>query len=315
MKKIDVSIIVISYNHEKYIKEAIDSILKQKGTFTYEVIFADDHSSDNTVKLIKKYSKDIKNKKFIFNDINLGNTKNTLNAINNCEGKYITFLESDDFWYSENKIQNLYKFLEDNNDYIAASNKRCEMDKERNLIFPYPKWVKEDCDINLEDFLNLKFYSHIETMYRNIYPKDKKFNDIFTTDTMICDLFQCIYFLNKGKIRILNQNAGVYRTSSSGNTTNYNSTKKLSEISQDHIKILNKINIFYNKKLDLRYLYGYFLFPIFANTILKFDFKGYKKVKEITDKKYRHFFYLHIFKFFKIYFIVLMDKLKKNKSK
>lgn len=54
-----VSVIVLTYNHEKYIKEALDSILMQKVNFDYEILIGDDASSDNTVKILKNIKIDI----------------------------------------------------------------------------------------------------------------------------------------------------------------------------------------------------------------------------------------------------------------
>ena len=54
-KKIEVSICCITYNQEKYIKEAIESFLNQKTDFEYEIVIHDDASTDNTVKILKEY--------------------------------------------------------------------------------------------------------------------------------------------------------------------------------------------------------------------------------------------------------------------
>ena len=50
-----VSVAVLTYNHEKYIKQALDSILRQKVNFDYEILIGDDASTDNTVKVLKEY--------------------------------------------------------------------------------------------------------------------------------------------------------------------------------------------------------------------------------------------------------------------
>ena len=59
-KEILVSVICITYNHEKYIRECLDSILKQKVNFNYELIIHDDASSDNTVNIINEYKEKYK---------------------------------------------------------------------------------------------------------------------------------------------------------------------------------------------------------------------------------------------------------------
>ena len=54
-QKIVVSVILTSYNHEKYIKQCVDSILMQKGDFVLEIIIGDDCSEDNTRKILEEY--------------------------------------------------------------------------------------------------------------------------------------------------------------------------------------------------------------------------------------------------------------------
>ena len=57
MKNIKVSVIVLTYNHEKYIEQALDSILMQKVSFNYEILVGDDASTDATVPILLKYKK------------------------------------------------------------------------------------------------------------------------------------------------------------------------------------------------------------------------------------------------------------------
>ena len=59
MHDIKVSVICLAYNHEKYIRECLDSILNQKTTFRYEVVIHDDASTDNTANIIQLYEKKI----------------------------------------------------------------------------------------------------------------------------------------------------------------------------------------------------------------------------------------------------------------
>ena len=315
MKEIPLSIILISYNHEKYIREAIESILMQNVDFEYEIIFADDASTDNTTKIIKEYDKKIKNKQYLFSKENHGNTYNTWNAIVNCRGKYFIVLEGDDYWIWKEKIKTQYHFLKDNPEYIGVSDLRCEVNKKGRIITHSPEWVKKECDTTLKDFLNLKFFSCVETMYKNIYKEEannKKLQEIFTSDKMICDLFQCIYSLKNGNIHLFNKDGAIYRTITSGNNSNYNSTKKIANISLDHLHILNRIDAYYNNEVDLKKLYGKFIFPIFANGILSFNLQNYKKAKEIVDKKYIKYFRTHFIYFLVIYLKILINKIIKT---
>ncbi len=111
-----VSVLLVSYNHEAYITEALDSVFSQQGDFEMEVIVADDFSSDRTLQVIDSYAKCIeKNPKFIVkilpSDHNLGIVKNYQRALGACTGDYFAICEGDDYWLSVNKIQKQIEFM------------------------------------------------------------------------------------------------------------------------------------------------------------------------------------------------------------
>lgn len=108
------SVCMVTYNHEKYIQRAIESVIKQKHNYSYELIVSDDCSTDSTKliieKLAKKYPSIIKP---IFNQRNLGPMKNYYQTLNMCNGKYTLFCDGDDYWQAEKKKKQI-SFLEEN---------------------------------------------------------------------------------------------------------------------------------------------------------------------------------------------------------
>src|ERR1017187_10329098 len=92
-----VSICVTTYNHEKFIKKALDSILNQQVNFNYQIVVSDDCSTDRTREIIEKYQKQFPEKfKVIFNEKNLGVVDNFIHTISQCEAEYIAILDGDD---------------------------------------------------------------------------------------------------------------------------------------------------------------------------------------------------------------------------
>ncbi|MCM1142829.1 MAG: glycosyltransferase [Muribaculum sp.] len=107
-----VSIIMPSYNGEKYIKETIDSVINQSYK-NWELLITDDSSTDNTVDIIQEYAKeDPRIKIFCFKE-NSGAAVARNNSINNASGKYIAMLDSDDLWFPE-KLERQLTFMNSN---------------------------------------------------------------------------------------------------------------------------------------------------------------------------------------------------------
>jgi glycosyltransferase involved in cell wall biosynthesis len=106
--KIKLSIIILTYNHEKYIRDCLDSVFEQKTKYNYEIIVGNDCSPDNTINILKEYEIKFKDQiKVINRPINIGATKNLYNLITVARGEYIIFLEGDDYWTSSSKIEML----------------------------------------------------------------------------------------------------------------------------------------------------------------------------------------------------------------
>lgn len=115
----DISILVITYNHENFIERCLKSIINQNFNGTFEVLIGEDNSTDNTKKIIKKTIKNLKNYKIITPDqskrIDLCNNKNgrhnIINLLNKSVGDYIAILDGDDYWYCPNKLHNQLNML------------------------------------------------------------------------------------------------------------------------------------------------------------------------------------------------------------
>jgi glycosyltransferase involved in cell wall biosynthesis len=117
-----VSVFMITYNHEKYIAQALNSVLMQKTSFDYEIVIGDDCSTDSTQKIIKDYVTKHPNKiKPIFQTVNVGAMRNAYEfTLPECKGKYIATLEGDDYWTDPDKLQKQVDFLESNENYSVC---------------------------------------------------------------------------------------------------------------------------------------------------------------------------------------------------
>jgi len=108
-----VSIITPVYNSEKFIKQCIDSVLAQKYS-DWELILSDDCSTDSSVEIINEYLKRDKRIKLIQSETNNGAGIARNHAIKEAEGRYIAFLDCDDFWHKD-KLSKQLEYLKKNN--------------------------------------------------------------------------------------------------------------------------------------------------------------------------------------------------------
>ena len=119
---ISVSVIVITYNSQDYIKETLDSILLQELTSSIElnVVVGDDCSKDNTRNILLDYYEKFPNRiSLVFNEQNMGVINNYFNVFNHCSGDYIMECAGDDYWLP-GKVKTQIGYLEEHSEYLAC---------------------------------------------------------------------------------------------------------------------------------------------------------------------------------------------------
>ena len=118
-----------TYNHEKFISQAIDSVLMQKADFDYELLIGEDDSEDQTRDIVKNFAGKYPDKIRLFlNDrknviyINGRPTGrwNFINLLKHARGEYVALLDGDDYWTDPLKLQKQIAFLENHLDYFLC---------------------------------------------------------------------------------------------------------------------------------------------------------------------------------------------------
>jgi hypothetical protein len=116
-----VSSLIIAYNHAKYLATAVESALAQTTDFDYEIVVADDCSTDGTTDILRQWERRHPDRiRAIYREKNLGAVANSLNALPACRGQYVAMLEGDDRWTSPHKLQRQADFLDANADCSAC---------------------------------------------------------------------------------------------------------------------------------------------------------------------------------------------------
>jgi glycosyltransferase involved in cell wall biosynthesis len=110
---VKLSILIVTYNHEQYLAQALDSVVMQQVDFDYEIIVGEDHSTDRTREILLEYHKKYPQKfKLLLHDKNQGACANFVQSFKACTGDYIAYLEGDDYWTDTFKLQKQVDFLD-----------------------------------------------------------------------------------------------------------------------------------------------------------------------------------------------------------
>lgn len=229
-----IDIILIAYNQEQYIAQAIESILMQRLNVQAKlrIIVADDFSTDNTLEIIKSYEKESPFPIiYLTSQANMGHVKNYQRAFASCSGDYTFVLEGDDYWCSPFHIQNHIVFLEEHNE--------CSMSVNGIVLL----WCKDNC-FELHDT-----DSHKNIQYINI--EQQIMGNHIGNHSSVCyrtkilqqipDSFYCksfddalvgIWFAQYGFIAKLMEYTTVYRKFSKGLWTGLSEEEKQNLILQ-----------------------------------------------------------------------------------
>ena len=201
------SILCITYNHDKFIGEAIESWLEQKTDFQIEIIIGDDCSTDKTVYEVKKHLKIHNNIKLIERAKNIGFINNFIETYKQCNGKYIAICEGDDYWIDKNKLQMQVDFLENNNNYVLTHTNVFTLNNEKKLC-----QLKPDSYNYENNIYNKNEISTLTAVFRN-------FNIDFSekwSQFMMADWPLWITLSEKGRFKYFDKKTGVYRINETG---------------------------------------------------------------------------------------------------
>jgi glycosyltransferase involved in cell wall biosynthesis len=119
MNNVVVSVFILTYNQEAFIAQTIESVLKQKTNFKYQLVIGEDFSTDATRSICEAYQNKNPEKIKLLPSANknIGLIANYLRTIRACDGKYIAICDGDDYWIDDFKLKKQVDFLEANSEY------------------------------------------------------------------------------------------------------------------------------------------------------------------------------------------------------
>ncbi len=279
------SVCLITYNHEKFVAQAIESILKQNTSFNWELVIADDCSTDQTRNILKEYQQKYPEKiHLILQEKNVGPAENFIRLITFPKSKYIAYLEGDDYWIDENKLQKQVDFLEANPDYGIHSS-GAKLIKDDILTEESIGYGKESKAFEITDFYRNNNLVSCTIMFRNVLNEFPS----FYKKIAFGDWFLYILLMHKtgGKSYRLNENLSAYRIHNTSAMASLNdetffskhftlviAIKKYLKLKSDNTEIINGINFYALQLFKLAFKKNVFqAFKIFLINFLHCKFK------------------------------------------
>lgn len=209
-----VSVLVLAYNHELFIAQAIESALIQETDFAFEIVIGEDCSIDKTRDIVRKLQSTHPDKiRLLPSDRNLGMHRNYFRTLQTCAGEYVAVLEGDDFWTSCGKLQQQADFLDSHGDYVICFH-NVTVVRDDGSEPPWrlcPDDQKETSTI--EDLLIGNFIPTCATMFRN-----EQIREIpeWLYSLNVLDWPLHILKARDGLVGYLNQTMAAYRMHSGG---------------------------------------------------------------------------------------------------
>ena len=205
-----VTVLVMTYNHERFIGQALDSTLTQETNFDYEILISEDYSTDRTRQIVQEYARHHPRRiRLILSDHNLRSNEIVTRGIRQALGEYIALLDGDDFWLDRHKLQKQVDFLDTHPECTVCFHQAIARDErgERPDWYWTPANQKEFS--MLEDICMGNFIATGSTMFRRaaIDAPPEWYSSFFP----ITDWPLHILNAEKGKIGYINEVMSVYR--------------------------------------------------------------------------------------------------------
>lgn len=256
-----ISVLVTTYNMQKYIARAIESILSQEIKVPMEIIVADDCSTDDTLNIIEEYQKKYPEKiNILYAKTNKGLITNFYIGLQNCKGDFIATLDADDYWIDSYKLQKQYDLLQSHEDAaFIYTNFYFENNKTKHRSIALKQNHQPDND-NLYIDMLMNLWPQISTpLIRKSFLNFEELNEFVKLNFHCQDLPLFLNLSLKAKAIYLPHITTVYSVIQGSMSRN--------------IDIKKRINIFHKTKTIEDYFINKFPIPNHLNIKRNFLFK------------------------------------------
>ena len=262
MKDPKLSVILITYNHEKYIEKALDSVLSQVTDFPFEIVIGDDCSPDDTKNIIREYRDKYPDIiRIVHREKNTGRpTLNVYETTMKCRGDYLAYLEGDDYWTDSDKLQKQMDFLNEHPEYIACTHSHKMIDDNGNditdpEILKISDMYKWSGEFTMDDFEKSGFWPghYASVVSKNIY-KNKKhdYTILYKSHDFVDDGEILLFLLMEGKIYRLDDEMSVWRYVKKAGGNSWTSRSMKRNIQKEDILMSMELMKWLEKEYSLR---------------------------------------------------------------
>ena len=191
----DLTVIIVTYNHQERIKRCLDSVLNQQTNYRYKVVIADDSSTDGTSEICAEYAEKFENVRHIRRPENVGVVANVYPVLCSIDTEFWTALDGDDYWCDEERIQLCIDALKQHPDCVGVTH-QAEIETVDGKLLYTTEIEKSKIEGNIISFVkNYSNFNNTPTssrLYRNILDFSKM------PTAAIWDIWVWTIFLSKG---------------------------------------------------------------------------------------------------------------------
>lgn len=297
----ELSVIFITYNHAPYVEKALRSVLNQKTDFPFEVVVGEDCSTDGTQEILRKIASEYPEKpaenptdrqvRLYLREENTGGrpTLNVYETAMRCNGKYIAYLEGDDYWCDENKLQKQVDYLREHPEYIAVTHSNRMIDENDDAITDAQvlaigdlyKWSGK---FTFDDYCHSgKWPGHYASVVsKNVYKNDAMdYTILYRASNFTDDALINLFLLLQGDIYRMDDVMSVWRYVRKAGAGNFNSLVMDNNIGRDDA---------YLSKTMMQWIESYRTLGDYAKEKCKNDFglalKDYLKKPNKDNKQF-----------------------------